>query len=335
MPLTQEHMMKKTSPHLVIMTACVLLYSGDITAACTRNSSWTTSKDVTMPVDTFNIPYDDASVQILKTYSLAYMSSAANTYADASSCGQSTLYGEYMNGWGTPDANGFVATNIAGVRIKVSAGVGGASWYPATYGPAPVGTYGFYITDTTWDVQIKKTGQITAGNTLTSGLTARFRQYNSTPNSSWILSRLYIPAGMTINVLSCTLKNTVPTIIMGDWYDTQFKNIGDKSTDVSIPITLTCKAGTNIKATITSTDGFYDAATGILNLSSASTATGVAIQLVDSTGIPIPLGAKNTVKSNVSAGDVIFGWKARYIKTASSISPGTANASATVNIVYE
>lgn len=326
--------MKKTSPHLVIMTVCALLYSGDITAACTRNSSWAAPIDVTMPTVTFNIPYDDTSVRVLNTYSLPFLSSATKTYADASTCGNSLLYGEYMNGWGTPDADGFVATNIAGIRIAVNAGnLGG--WYPQVFGPATGGASGFTIYDLDWNIQIKKSSQVSSGGTLTSGLTARLRQYNPTPGTSWGLTRLNIPAGITINVLSCTLKNTVPTIIMGDWYDTQFKSIGDKSTDVSIPITLTCKAGTNIKATITSTDGFYDAATGILNLSSASTATGVAIQLVDSTGIPIPLGAKNTVKSNVSAGDVIFGWKARYIKTASSISPGTANASATVNIVYE
>ncbi|MEX6175620.1 hypothetical protein AB6G03_01200 [Providencia hangzhouensis] len=31
----------------------------------------------------------------------------------------------------------------------------------------------------------------------------------------------------------------------------------------------------------------------------------------------------------------MFDWKARYIKTADNITPGTANASATVNIRYE
>ncbi len=37
------------------------------------------------------------------------------------------------------------------------------------------------------------------------------------------------------------------------------KNIGDVSKSVDVPITLNCAAGTNIKATVTSSAGYIDA----------------------------------------------------------------------------
>ncbi|WP_449720030.1 fimbrial protein, partial [Actinomadura verrucosospora] len=59
------------------------------------------------------------------------------------------------------------------------------------------------------------------------------------------------------------------------------------------------------------------------------------IQLLDKNNNPIKLNTKNSLQNNVPAGDYMFNWKARYIKTADNITPGTANASATVNIRYE
>ncbi|WP_163785474.1 fimbrial protein, partial [Proteus mirabilis] len=98
------------------------------------------------------------------------------------------------------------------------------------------------------------------------------------------------------------------------WYDTQFKNIGDVSKSVDVPITLNCAAGTNIKATVTSSAGYIDVNTGKLNLSGTNRATGVAIQLLDKNINPIKLNTKNSLQNGVSSGDYIFGWKARYIK---------------------
>lgn len=59
------------------------------------------------------------------------------------------------------------------------------------------------------------------------------------------------------------------------------------------------------------------------------------MQLLNNAGTPIVLNQKLTQQDNVAQGDYIFGWKARYIKTAATITPGTANANATVNIRYE
>ncbi len=76
-------------------------------------------------------------------------------------------------------------------------------------------------------------------------------------------------------------------------------------------------------------------ASGKLALSGADKATGVAIQLLDKNSVPIKLNTKNSLQNSVPAGDYMFNWKARYIKTADKITPGSANSTATVNIRYE
>ena len=86
---------------------------------------------------------------------------------------------------------------------------------------------------------------------------------------------------------------------MGTWYDTQFKNIGDVSKNVDIPITLSCAAGTNIKATVTSSAGYIDVNTGKLKLSGTNPATGIGIQLLDKNNNPIKLNTKNSLQNQV------------------------------------
>ncbi|WP_321146990.1 fimbrial protein, partial [Providencia alcalifaciens] len=104
--------------------------------------------------------------------------------------------------------------------------------------------------------------------------------------------------------------------------------------NIDIPITLSCAAGTNIKVNVTS-DAIDNASTGKLSLTGPNKATGIAVQLLNNTSNPITLNTQWTQQDNVPEGDYIFGWKARYIKTSNTVTPGTANTTATVNIRYE
>ncbi|MEY0232486.1 fimbrial protein [Providencia manganoxydans] len=326
--------MKKLTVKLTAMVGCLFAYSEYTIAACVQNSSFNNLQS-NIPSRVFTIQYDDTTVRNLDTLTVSYSSSTLNTYApNSGECGPSYLRGNYVNGW-TPDANKVAATNIPGIGIVVqTASIGN---FNSSFGPAGAGQHSWQVYTTSWTIVIKKTGVVTTTGSLKSGTVARLTQTNPAPyNSTWNLANLNMPANaIQIKVLSCSLKNSVPVINMGDWYDTQFKNIGDTSTDVDIPITLSCLQGTNIKATVTATSGVNNASQGQLALSGTNKATGVAIQIVDKAGKPIPLGTKNTVQNNVPNGDYIFGWKARYIKTANSITPGPANATATVNIRYE
>ncbi|HEC8327914.1 TPA: fimbrial protein [Providencia rettgeri] len=318
----------------IFAVSCIYLYSGYANAACTQNPNFNNIQ-VNIPSATYNIQYDDLTSRNLGQFSIRYLSGSTKTYLDGTTCGTSYLRGNFINNW--VPTNQIAPSNIPGIGLSVQAASIGdfnAVWGPSIPDPT---RNPWEIHNVFWIVTIKKTGQVTTSNSIRSGLVARLTQTNNTPGSTWNLTTLNMPANaIRINVLSCSLKNNQSTynINMRDWYDTQFPNIGSTSTPVDIPITLTCAAGTNIKATVTSSK-YEDTATGKLGLTGANSAAGVAIQLLDKNNNPIKLNTKNSLQNNVPAGDYMFNWKARYIKTADNITPGTANASATVNIRYE
>lgn len=308
------------------------LYSGYVTAACTLNPNLN-NKIANIPNKVYNIQYDDTGTLNLESFNVSFSSSSQWVTSDSSSCATSYLTGSFINSW-TPNSNKIALSNISGIGITVStAGIGNfnAVW--------DQNNQNYNILTTHWTVTIKKLGQVTQSGVLRAGNVARLTAtYRSPTNVTWNLTTLNMPANaIRINVLSCSLKNnqSVYNIELGDWYDTQFANMGDTSTAVDIPITLTCMSGANIKATITSSAGYVDINTGKLALSGADKATGVAIQLLDKNSVPIKLNTKNSLQNSVPAGDYMFNWKARYIKTADKITPGSANSTATVNIRYE
>lgn len=326
--------MRKLLYQSILAASCVYLYSGYASAACTQNPNFRNIQ-ANVPSATYNLQYDDTAARDLGSFNVRYLSaSSTNTYGENTSCGNSYLQGNFINSW-TP--NNYIApSNIPGIGITVATGgIGGD--FNRQFGPQGSGQLGWIIYDTVWHITIKKTGQVTSSGTIRSGSIAQLTQTNSGVSGTWYLTTLNMPANaIRINVLSCSLKSPVPTINLGDWYDTQFPTVGSTSTEVDIPITLTCLAGTNIKATINATSGTINAAQGQLALSGgADKATGVAIQIVDTNKNPIPLNSKRTIRDNVAAGDYIFGWKARYIKTTDKITPGPANGTATINIRYE
>ncbi|HHR5901548.1 TPA: fimbrial protein [Providencia alcalifaciens] len=308
-------------------------------AACQQNPQFMNLMSY-MPSRTYNIPYDDLSTRDLETITIPYGNGA---YLDtptitARDCGATYLYGRFLSPW-VPSSNRIAPSNLSGISVSVrtAAPVTGGGWFNETYPPPADGLSGFRISHTNWDIVIKKTGQVTQSGSLTAGNIAYLYQTNTRPsNSTWYLTTLNIPSNsIKINVLSCSLKSPSYNIDMGDWYITQFNGVGSTSASVSIPIVLTCKPGTNIKATVTSNAGYQDALTGKLKLEGSGQANGIAIQLLDKNNSPIRLNFLNSLQNNVPAGDYIFNWKARYVQTATTITPGTANSSAMINIQYE
>ncbi|MEQ5222870.1 fimbrial protein [Providencia alcalifaciens] len=311
---------------------CLFVYSGFSFAACIQNPRLN-NITVNVPTRTYTIQYDDASSKELGRFIVTFANGDINTYSGKNGqCGQARLYASYVNGW-VPNANKVAATNVAGISVEIVATAIGSI---NVYSRYPVqGRLPWTIVAPQWTMIIRKTGAVPQSGSLKAGSVARLIQDN--PNHvNWNLSTLNIPANtIKINVAKCSTKSSNYTINLGDRYDTQFKNIGDVSTNVNIPITLSCAAGTNIKTTVTSSAGYVDAATGKIKLSGTGSATGIGIQLLDRNNSPIQLNTKNSLQNNVANGDYIFNWKARYVKTAEKVTPGTANSTATVNIRYE
>lgn len=321
--------------NLKVIFSAVLLYSTYSYSACVQNPNLR-NIIVNVPVRTYSIQYDDMGSRDLETIRVNFKNSQVNTYSEkGGECGNAYLHADYVNGW-VPNGNKIVASNIPGISLQVKATEIG--YLNTRYGPpTAVKPEAWIIYYPYWTITIKKTGQVTQSNSLKSGHIGRLTQHNTIPNNStWNISSLNMPANaIKINVVKCTTNSPNYTINLGDRYDTQFKNIGDASASVNIPITLSCAAGTNIKTTVTSSAGYADASTGKINLSGANSAKGVAIQLLDKNNTPIKLNVKNNLQNNVPNGNYIFNWKARYIKISNNITPGKANSTATVNIRYE
>ncbi|WP_311751363.1 fimbrial protein [Proteus columbae] len=321
-----------------LLVSGILFYSTYSTAACIQNPNYKNVM-VDVPNRVFNIQYDDLTTRTLDTITLSYRPSNITTYSgNDGDCGNAVLNGDFINGW-IPNSNKIAATNIPGIGIRVKmTNIGYINLkYTGSNSSGNIIVKKFRIVNPAWTVEIIKTGRVTQSDSLTGGTLARMTQNNTLPNNhQWILSTLRIPAGaIKVNSLKCTTKATSYNINLGTWYDTQFKNIGDVSQNVNVPITLSCAARTNIKATVTSSAGYIDVNTGKLKLSGTNSATGIGIQLVNANNNPIKLNTKLTMQDNVSSGDYIFNWKARYIKTGNTITAGSANSVATVNILYE
>ncbi|MTC42583.1 fimbrial protein [Providencia sp. wls1921] len=328
--------MKKLIANSVLAVGC--LYTGYANAICVQNPALNNVITTVTP-RTFNILYDDISVRNLSVFEHRYASQGLYAITtNPGTCGAMRWRYAYANSW-KPNANYIANTNIPGIGVKIM-----HDRFYLNNGPEP-----FYVPyDNThhilgintpmWTVTFIKTGRVTQSGALSSGVIGHALAYNPYPRTTFTLASLYFPTDqIKVNVLQCSLKNnqSVYNIELGDWRDTQFKNIGDASDAIDVPITLTCNPGTNIKTTVTSSSGYIDQNTGKLALSGADKATGVAIQLLDKNNTPIKLNTSNISQSNVPEGDYVLGWKARYIKTADKITPGSANATATVNIRYE
>ncbi len=332
MPIKGRNMNRTQILKKIWLPSGIFLYSQYTAAACIQNPNFM-NLIFNIPPRVYNIPYDDITTRDLETIVIPYGTGPLDTNSPRGrDCGVTDLHGRFINGW-VPNTNSIAPTNIPGISMSIR--TGSTLWFNS-YVPGR-STPNWNITETSWHVIIKKTGRVTQPGTFTPGRAAQLYQTNTKPvNSTWYLTTLNIPNNaITINTISCSLKNPTYIIDMGNWYDTQFQNVGDTSTAVNIPIALKCMAGANIKATITSSAGYEDPLTGKLKLAGADQASGIAIQLLDKNNNPIRLNNKNNLQDNVPAGDYLFNWKARYIKTAAPVIPGTANSNAVVNIRYE
>ncbi len=319
--------MKKSLINILVIINCGVAYSKYAEATCTQNPAF---KNVIsdVPTTTYNINYTDMTVRELGQIATdVYVTTPGYSTFDplnSSNCGNSDLLFQFINGWNTNNNSGIQGITISAVRSN-------GNPVPSRVGSTISPSFHF-IADRRWVLTIKKTGQVKQ-----SGYVAEMIQTNTIPTvESWYLGKLNIPENaIRINVISCSIKDGISSydVTMGDWYDTQFTTIGSTNGLTNIPITLTCIPGMNIKAKVT---GLSEGANNnILSLNGSDKATGIGIQILDKNNIPVIFEQDIDIQNKVPNGDYMFNWKARYIKTATNITPGTANATASVNIRYE
>lgn len=199
-----------------------------------------------------------------------------------------------------------------------------------------LGGGGYWNLTSTGRVIFVATGKLTAGTyTSTSKTVGSLRAYNS---SGTIMSTnsIVLPAvTFNVNVTSCTVNNATVPVGLGDVSKSQFTGVGSSSSAIAYNISLNCSTGTPVKLTL---DGTADSSntTGVLALTSAGTAgvaSGLGVQLLYNSS-PVTLGSIITVGTTTSAGAYSIPLTARYYQTASTVTAGKANSTATFTMTY-
>lgn len=184
-------------------------------------------------------------------------------------------------------------------------------------------------------IQLYKTANITGTGTSTrqqvGSLVIRLNQ------SAWQNpeSAVYLQP-FTVTSLACTVNTTSLNIAMGSIDKKLFSGVGTypgNSNTKNVNLVLNCNSGTNVNLLVQGTT--IDASRGVLKLTSATNAaSGVGIQILNDT-TPLPLNQTVAIKTNTSSGTYTIPLKARYYQTESTITAGTANATATFTLTYK
>lgn len=114
---------------------------------------------------------------------------------------------------------------------------------------------------------------------------------------------------------------------------------GKKSTPAKFTINLMGCGATAKGATITFSGTADAVVTDSLKLNNAGTvgtgsATGVAVEIGDSSGAKIPLGSASSTYA-LGAGDNALQFQAAYVSTGSAVTTGPANATAQFTVAYK
>ena len=145
--------------------------------------------------------------------------------------------------------------------------------------------------------------------------------------------------GGTINALACSVQSSQLTFPIGDIPASVFGTVigttpsGAQNTQ---NLGLSCSAGTNINISLSGIQNPDSANASVMALTgqgSTGTAKGVGVQLLYN-GSPLVMNSRLLLKQS-SGGQETLPLTARYYQTLTTVEPGSANASATLNLTYQ
>lgn len=251
-----------------------------------------------------------------------------------------------FEGTGVYLGNSVYATSIPGIGYKIHTPLG-ANPVPVDWPKTLYNRYQSMVYEHIVVIDLVKTGSIGHGGTL-SGEFARWAFAGKTYFS------YQFTGSITVKPMSPTCTVTTPSIVVpfGNISKTVFSGVGSTSGSRSLNIRLLCKggdAGTSTPVHVTLTDATNPAnRTTSLSLTTASTAGGVAIQLLKD-NVVLGYGADSDAADNANrwsagasaastnVGGVFFDipLTARYVQTGTVITPGSANGKATFTMSYQ
>lgn len=241
-------------------------------------------------------------------------------------------------------------TNVPGVGVAVGFRAYINTWEPVFDLGTPVDGFGQYdgfgqtygnATFTTGgqlSVMLVKTGPITPGTT--SGGVFANGAVATTLNRPYVVQSALKTFSMTptiVTVLACTTPNV--TVSMGSYKSSAFTGVGSSTNPVSFNVALnSCPAGMNsIQYEFDAPGGVTDATNGVIALTGGtSAATGIGLKLMDSSNTALKFDTQYPLNSynGTTGGMYTIPLKAAYYQTATSVTPGAANAVITFTMTY-
>lgn len=140
----------------------------------------------------------------------------------------------------------------------------------------------------------------------------------------------------------CDVSSTVssPLVVkLGDVAKTAFNGSGTTAANTRFTLALTnCPDALKNKPVVVKYDGTPDSNNRdylqLTGYGSAGVASGVAIQLLNASGTPLPLATDSESQTISAAGDAKLDFSARYIATEAAVSAGTANSTVNFTLAY-
>lgn len=246
-------------------------------------------------------------------------------------CNTGTTYYEMKYQGATPTSiSNVYETNIEGVGVSISQPSFNRFWTnPATTTSRSVINIVFSVNT---EVAFYKTGNITSGN-IGAGLAVQSYGDDRVP-----AFEIYFATG-SITQVACSIKTPSLVFPIGDVPTSAFgSSVGTIPTNANKTqnLGLDCDPEANVNVTLTGTQNPDVSTQSVLALTGQGdegVAKGVGVQLLYG-GTPLELDKRIVLKKS-SGGLESFPIMARYYQTKTSVTPGSANTSATLTLTYQ
>lgn len=248
-------------------------------------------------------------------------------------CSSAYTYNGFMKRFTTLSSygNAVYDTGIDGVGIKIA--ISGRSGGPFQESVS-ANEYKNYVESKLY--LVKTASGATGAGTIVSGQVFQANVYE-VAGTNTIASVFRLTDTATIVPVACSVTQSTINVAMGDVKKNTFTGPGSTSAAQSFSIPLNCDSNTKINLTLDAgSAGSYDSSNGILNLDSSDSesASGVGLQILYNSS-PVALGTAFSIGTATSDGVYTIPMTARYYQTASSVTAGAANASATFTMTYK
>ncbi|WP_133646893.1 fimbrial protein [Paraburkholderia flava] len=193
-------------------------------------------------------------------------------------------------------------------------------------------------------IALVKTGPVTAG-TIAGGVLFQGAAMGTSASGVGAMYSL-LPTGLLsfsmsqTNVIAAACTTPDVTVLMGTYKSSAFTGMGSATNPVSFNLTLnSCPAGmTKIQYQFDAPGGVIDSTNGVIALTGGtSAATGIGLKLMDNSSAALKFDTQYPLSNYDSSkgGTYTIPLQAAYYQTATSVTPGAANAIVTFTMTYQ